>query len=199
MGAILGYDALCQGQGPSSAASSQGSMNDIAEPSPVSVSSYRSLTTPSSTGFETDHGLVEKTRHSSLSNDFQESEERDGSGLMRSHSEMAPGGTLSKRHSMPMFFGKEVTFAEGAYNSNFDDELNGDGDNRTVDSLYMDAANTTSPRVDFEVTYFFTFGSPLGIVLAQRKTLKEDYTGKALCMQEYVTHSNKTRNKCYFS
>lgn len=41
-------------------------------------------------------------------------------------------------------------------------------------------------KFDFEVSDFFLFGSPLGLVLALRKTVIPMLDGKLLCTGEYI-------------
>ncbi|XP_072044666.1 membrane-associated phosphatidylinositol transfer protein 2-like isoform X1 [Amphiura filiformis] len=188
MGAILGYDALSQNQGPSSAASSQGSIQDFPEPSPVS-STYRSAST-SSTGAESNLSFENSKPLSSSSSDLQAC--GDGTSVdMRQRSQTSPASTSNKHQTSPVFFGKEVTFAQGGgYNSNFEDRYFSGNQLSPDPLLSVQSSNLSSfPKVEFEVANFFMFGSPLGIVLAQRKTMKDEQEmglpNKPVCGQVY--------------
>lgn len=46
-------------------------------------------------------------------------------------------------------------------------------------------------KFDFEVTDFFLFGSPLGLVLALRKTVVPSLDGEALFVDQNLRHSTK--------
>ena len=174
MGAILGYDALCQSQRSSSATSSQGSIYDMPEHSPAST--YCSAS-PVSTGAESSYSLENSKPLSSSSGDLQQGC-NDSEVDVRRRSQTSPASTTSKSQTSPMFFGKEVPVSPGGYNSNLEERY---GNQLSPDPLlFVQSGDATLPKVEFDVAHFFMFGSPLGVVLAQRKTLKDEQTGKCL-------------------
>ncbi len=168
MGAILAYDALSQSYGPSSATSSQGSIQDFPEPSPAS-STYRSAST-SSTGAESTHSFENSKPLSSSSTDLH----RDSGEVdVRQRSQTSPASTSNKQQST-VFFGKEESSSAPAYNSNFEERYISCNQLSPDPILSVQSSDMSFPKVHFEVAHFFMFGSPLGIVLAQRKTMKDE-------------------------
>lgn len=49
--------------------------------------------------------------------------------------------------------------------------------------MVLDGAESASARLDFKVSGFFLFGSPLGLVLALRKTVMPAMDGEVLLLR----------------
>ena len=174
MGAILGYDALSRCPSLSSTTSSPadalsspaGFVETNTAPPHRCASSSQCMERLGSVSLESSKRL-------SLSSSNLQAMQDDV--VVRSRSETTPSPSQSERFkqfSSHVFFNKEVPLASDP--SSYDWRRTSSCSQASMISDYVHAP---ANRLEFEVMQFFTFGSPLGIVLAHRKLLLDGKSG----------------------
>ncbi|XP_071789761.1 membrane-associated phosphatidylinositol transfer protein 1-like isoform X2 [Asterias amurensis] len=188
MGAILGYDALCRGGTVcNSNTSSPANVSDALSSPSSSVETYNPQPphrcASSSRCMERlgSESLDSSSKRLSLSSSDLQALQDDV--VVRSRSETTPSPSQAERlkqFSSHVFFNKEVSLTNEPMSAT--GQASGYDWRRTsscsqASSMISDYIHAPASRLDFEVMQFFTFGSPLGIVLAHRKLLLD---GKAV-------------------
>lgn len=165
MGAILGYDAICRGSYPAPSRSSTVTFHSTLG------DSLPQLTMTKTASLSSAHGSMENdVRNCHSSNDL------DGLNdvVRRRNQDHSPRPVVDgiKRFSSPIF-------------------TNIDCDALAEERRYSQASITSDmmvPRLEFEVVHFFSFGSPLGLVLAYRDSIQDVKSAlppKPACYQVY--------------
>lgn len=189
MGAVLGYDALCRGGGAlCSNTSSPANLSDALSSPSSSVETYPAppqRCASSSRCMERlgSESLDSSSKRLSLSSSDLQAMQDDV--VVRSRSETTPSPSQAERlkqFSSHVFFNKEVSLTNDPPMSAMG-QASGCDWRRTsscsqASSMISDYIHAPASRLDFEVMQFFTFGSPLGIVLAHRKLLLDGKVGK---------------------
>ncbi|XP_071850387.1 membrane-associated phosphatidylinositol transfer protein 2-like isoform X2 [Apostichopus japonicus] len=167
MGAILGYDAICRGSYPAPSRSSTATFHSSSGETLPQLSISKTASMSSTLGsMENDVS----NKHSMSSNDIEGMNEV----VRRRNLDHVPrlGLEATKRYSSPTFHSIEYDTA--------DEQRRYSQTSITSDMMV--------PRLEFEVVHFFSFGSPLGLVLAYRDSIQDVKSAlppKPVCYQMY--------------